>query len=342
MLREARRQRWGMAHGPRNRRMNRRKKPKRPRKAPTHDHTLPVRLSESALGTVQLKKIPHEEQAIREYVELESDGEKVTHLEKVMTEWLHGRRLDAWDVRTNKDRYWVITDPTNLYSQTDFPSLDYTISFHVGVTTRMMALREPRGSEEQRDRLAGPWRRWTQAAEAFDRADEAEEFQAVGMRCREALLAFIRAADTAEMVPAGQDDNPKRGDFIRWSELIADAVAVGEGAAEIRGYLKSVARSTWQLVNWLTHATNAVRLDAQVAVDATEHALGAFGMALVRHERGAPDRCPVCSSYRITSVYRPALDIDPPYVNLCEACGWSTPEGEHSQSPTTDTNNGVH
>jgi hypothetical protein len=47
----------------------------------------------------------------------------------------------TWDVHTTGDRYWVITNPTNLYSQQLFPSMDYTLSFHVGVTARMVARR---------------------------------------------------------------------------------------------------------------------------------------------------------------------------------------------------------
>jgi hypothetical protein len=32
---------------------------------------------------------------------------------------------------TDEGRWWVITNLTNLYSQTHFPSLDYTLSFHI-------------------------------------------------------------------------------------------------------------------------------------------------------------------------------------------------------------------
>lgn len=33
-------------------------------------------------------------------------------------------------------RWWVITNPTNLYSHYEFPSADYTLSFHIGVVAR--------------------------------------------------------------------------------------------------------------------------------------------------------------------------------------------------------------
>src|SRR5215467_9949802 len=65
-----------------------------------------------------------DEQRIREYVEWQARDERVEHAEQVKTERLLGRIYDCWDVHTNKGRWWVITSPTNLYSQQHFPSLD--------------------------------------------------------------------------------------------------------------------------------------------------------------------------------------------------------------------------
>ncbi len=50
--------------------------------------------------------------------------------------------------------------------------------------------------------------------------------------------------------------------------------------------------------------------------------LGAFSVAITRFERGAPDRCPECGSYRLFSDLRPDFDRARPYVTLCESCGW--------------------
>src|SRR5437867_1196870 len=204
----------------------------RKKKRLSSDCTIPGPVPAAALNKTVLNRSEREAKEIREYVELESTEEKVTYLEKITTERVLGRKLDVWDVRTSGERYWVITNPTNLYSQELFPSLDYTLSFHIGVTTRMMA--RPRGAanREQQDRLAAAWRRWTQAAEAIDKADEAEEFQSVGVRCRECLLALVRGIATDSMVPAGQK-KPKAGDFIHWSELIANTIASGASASEI-------------------------------------------------------------------------------------------------------------
>jgi hypothetical protein len=108
------------------------------------------------------------------------------------------------------------------------------------------------------------------------------------------------------------EESPKRADFIHWSEIIARTIAHGSSAEEIRGYLRTLAKATWQLVNWLTHAKNAVRADAQVALESTAHTLATFGTTLLRHERGVPERCPSCLSYQVTLDFRPDIAADAP------------------------------
>ena len=85
-------------------------------------------------------------------------GENVQHAERVTTEFVLGRRVDAWDVYTDQHRWWVITSPTNLYSQELFPSLDYAISFHVGVTARIMSEPDSGVSETVQSMMASAWR----------------------------------------------------------------------------------------------------------------------------------------------------------------------------------------
>jgi hypothetical protein len=45
------------------------------------------------------------------------------------------------------------------------------------------------------------WRLWEGAVESYDTAEEAEDFQAVGMKCRESLIQFVRSLAKPEMVP---------------------------------------------------------------------------------------------------------------------------------------------
>src|SRR6266404_374507 len=86
---------------------------------------------------------PSNAKEIGSYVEWQARGEKVQHAEKLKTEHLLGRDYEYWDV----------TCPTNLYSQKLFPSLDYTISFHVGVMLRVEASQRGAPDAAQRGRL---------------------------------------------------------------------------------------------------------------------------------------------------------------------------------------------
>jgi hypothetical protein len=285
---------------------------KKPVKSNTEDCTIPPALPASVLPELLFKRDQNAERHIREYVEWQAHDEKVEHAERVATEFVLGRRLDAWDVYTDKRRWWVITSPTNLYSQELFPSLDYTLSFHVGVTARMMSDPDPGVSEFERVLMASAWRRWEQAAEALDEAEEAEEFQSVGMRCRESLVAMAKEVAELEMVPDG-GTSPKRGDFIAWAELIANQIAHGESAKRVPGYLKAISQSGWDLACWLTHATGATRADAVLVVEVRQHILATFSTALFRHTCDIPDRCGLCGSYKI---------------------GLSTPDGDSEPIPS--------
>src|SRR6266699_2529645 len=80
------------------------------------EHTIPPPPVKHILSSFTLSN-PASKRAIKDYVELEAHNEKVEHAEKVKSEHLFDRDFDCWDVHTNRDRYWVITSPTNLYSQ---------------------------------------------------------------------------------------------------------------------------------------------------------------------------------------------------------------------------------
>ena len=282
--------------------------------------SIPPRVSDEVLKHFKYKGSDEEAQKIINYIERESwkDKERVTFLEKVQTEYVLGEPHDCWNVHTDKGQWWVITGPTNLYSQALFPSLDYTISFHLGLMLRLSSKRT--GTEDARlgDRLAAAFRRWEQAAHALDESSESEEIQAVGMGCRETLLAFIRSVSTQEMVPTGEE-TPQASNFAYWSTLIANSIAPGTHNERIRGYLKALAKETWQLVGWLTHAVNASRHDGTIVVDATHSLIEAFGRALIRHERQTPERCPRCGSLRLIALYKPELSVD---GAACLSCGW--------------------
>ena len=71
-----------------------------------------------------LKATEEEIEQVREYFEWQASDLKVTFMQKVYSEAVGNSRHDVWDIHTNKDRWWVITSGTNLYSQEQFPNMD--------------------------------------------------------------------------------------------------------------------------------------------------------------------------------------------------------------------------
>lgn len=135
------------------------------------------------------------------------------------------------------------------------------------------------------------------------------------MRLREGLLTFLRGIVADEFVPEGVE-RPQAGNFIRWTERIAIRIAAGSSRAELRRHRREFARTTWQLVNWLTHAANATRSHGMIALTACDHLAAAFVAAVAEYEQSEPLRCPECGSYQLKTFY-PADGED---VTICAAC----------------------
>lgn len=252
---------------------------------------------------------------VRSYVESQAH-ESVVHLEHAASELVGSTRYEIWDVHCETSRWWVVTNPMNLYDQRDFRSRDVVLTFHIGLMARMAHLqaRQVPVTRSSEALLAGSWRRWEQAFDTYEHGDEAETFQAVGVQLRESLISFIDETCSNELVVAGST-RPKGSDFTGWTDLLANALAAGDSAANLRSYLKRVATETWQYVNWLTHAKNAIRMDAEIGLKAVEHLLGSFTAARIRLAVPRAKRCAECGSYAV-------------HWGECRRCGWADPSYE--------------
>jgi len=153
-------------------------------------------------------------------------------------------------------------------------------------------------------------------------AEEAEDFQAVGIHCRESLLALIRDHAKAEWL-TGTETPPKVADFGSWLELHTQALAGGR----LRPYLRDLANRTWDLAVWLQHYADATELDGEIVLEATAHFLRMFALAVRRYQQGSSRRCPSCDSYRLVQ----DGDVDEHdglfgYASheVCLACCWTS------------------
>ncbi len=66
---------------------------------------------------------------------------QITFLQKTHVENVLDHQHHVWDVHCegDKERWWVITNPTNLYLQDQFPNMDLAITFHVGLVSAMVS-----------------------------------------------------------------------------------------------------------------------------------------------------------------------------------------------------------
>lgn len=261
---------------------------------------------------------------IIEYMEWQAPDLKVEMVQKVYSENVLHVRHDVWDVHTNKDRWWVITEPTNLYAQEQFPNMDLALTFHVGLALRIPRSERAKLPELPIEPFAEAYRYLQEANDALQQAEEVADYQAIGVRCREALLAFAAAGQVVVPWTAAPEE-PKKGDLKAWADHICNTTMPGPSHEHRRHLIKTLLDSAWKFANWLTHAKATKWHDAEAALSATENSVSLATSAVIRHIRGVPDACPACGSHRLSPErgYHkdyPEIEWERP---VCVKCGWT-------------------
>lgn len=63
--------------------------------------------------------------------------------------------MTSGDLHAESGRWWIVTNPTNLYSQADFKSRDAVLTFHVGLAIRLAFRTDVPLSKQAADLLPG-------------------------------------------------------------------------------------------------------------------------------------------------------------------------------------------
>lgn len=265
------------------------------------------------------KEIEH----VTEYMRSQAPDLTVEFVQKVYSENVLAVRHDVWDVHTDVDRWWVITEPMNLYAQEQFPNMDLALTFHIGLCLRVPRSDRQKLSEIPAEPFAACLRDLQDAFEALTQAQEVADYQSIGVRCREALLAFVDVAQ-AFMPWTGSEEPPKKADLKAWADHICTIALSGESHKYRRHLFKTLLESAWAFANWLTHTKSSHWHDAEAALVVTENAIGLCISAVIRHVRGVPDQCPACGSQRLSP--QRGYHQDFPEVEwerpTCDKCGW--------------------
>jgi hypothetical protein len=266
------------------------------------------------------KEIEH----VTAYMQSQAPDLAVEFVQKVYSENVLHVRHDVWDVHTNVDRWWVITEPMNLYAQEQFPNMDLALTFHVGLCLRIPRSDRQKLSEIPAEPFAECLRGLQEASEALTHAQEVSDYQSIGVRCREAMLAFVNVAQ-AVMPWTETEEPPKKADLKAWADHICSVALVGDSHKNRRHLLKTSLESAWEFVNWLTHTKSSHWHDAEAAVAVTDNAIGVCISAVIRHVRGVPEQCPACGSQRLSP--QRGYHQDSPEVEwerpTCDKCGWA-------------------
>src|SRR5258708_20965567 len=143
-----------------------------------------------AQGMRMLPATQEEIDQVKSYFRGQAPDLRVEFIQKVYTENILGHHHDIWDVHTDKDRWWVITNPSNLYSQEQFPNMDLAVTFHVGLCLRIPRTEKSKLSELPVEPFAAGVRHIMEASDALDSAQEVNDNQAIGGACHEHLLGF--------------------------------------------------------------------------------------------------------------------------------------------------------
>jgi hypothetical protein len=279
------------------------------------------------IGKYSTVRDPASEDDIAQYVQGQARDETIQHVEKIKTEYVLGDPYEIWDVVTDKTRWWVITNLTNLYSQQYFPSLDYTLSFHIGLMMRIRS--RPRGPDaSEPDPFDEVFRRKAQAEDRLERAIEVHDYQSVGMQLRECLISLVAVLRRRTEVEI-EGERPKDADFVHWIEIIYGKLCGGGKNKELRSYLTTTAQKTWQLVNWLTHDRDANECAASISTEAVGVLVGHSIQLFMREKTDNVQTCPLCQSRDIRSHYDPGIEPDGDYFSTCGQCNWSTHPKAH-------------
>lgn len=282
-----------------------------------HNHPVPP----EELGRYSIDRDPYSEADIASYVEGQAPDEQIKHVERIKKEIVLGDPYEIWDVTTDKNRWWVITNLTNLYSQNYFPSLDYTLSFHIGLMMRIRS-RSNRVDADEPSPFDEVFRRVEQAEKRHEASIEAEDFQAVGMLLRETLISLTDSLRHAIEIPP-EIEKPQNSNFISWADLLINQLCGGNSNKSLRQHLKSLSKESWQLVSWLTHAKNADKTASTIAIQSCQTVIGHFLQILERSEAERTKLCPICKSRNIRTHFDISINDNGEYFHSCGSCEWS-------------------
>ena len=245
-----------------------------------------------------------------------------------------GDKVTVWNVKTDRDGSWWVVEgehtPMNLYPQDAYYfSADEVYSFHIGLMARMRASRDQYAPEDYVTAATlgaeiAPvlFRKLKHIAELIDDAEEIEDFQAIGVQCREILIELGNSIYTPEM--AGNEEQPQASNFKKKAELFLKVSLPGSDNSDYRSIIKKLTEATWDYANKLTHSQNSTYYEASSCVSLILSLISVYENIRQKDKDFVSSyQCANCKSKKL-SIADVATDGDEVITKVtlrCEVCG---------------------
>lgn len=190
-----------------------------------------------------------------------------------------GFEVTVWNVKTDVEGDWWVVEgeelPMNLYPQSSFYfSTDEVYSFHIGIIKRMLNASKDYIPENfvkaiTLDDEITPvlFRKLKNVATLIDSAKEVEDFQSIGVQCREVLIELGNTIYKPYM--AGEEEQPQKSNFKKKAELFVKFYLTDNENSDYRGYIKKLTEATWDYASKITHSQKTTYYEASTCVTLT-------------------------------------------------------------------------
>jgi len=237
-----------------------------------------------------------------------------------------GVEVNVWNVKTKTEAFWVVegeTVPMNLYTQNGhYFAADEAYSFHMGITQRLTQ----RHQNEFKhiidevpldiDQVKSISRKLRMASEKLSIDLEPEEFQSIGLICRESLVDLSKefCERNPEII---KEKDLKSSDFKGIANEFINFYIPGKNNSDLRNYSRKMVESAWSYNSIVVHSQNKTYPDVKIAVLFTSAVVSLFENLFLKYI-GFDDeiRCSECGSKQLEFFDNDNGDL----VLQCQSC----------------------
>lgn len=169
------------------------------------------------------------------------------------------------------------------------------------------------------------FRKLKNIATLIDSAREIEDFQAIGVQCREILIELGNSIYFPEM--AGEDEQPKASDFKKKAELFIKHFLTGSDNSDYRNIIKKMTEGTWDYACKITHSKSATFYEVSTCVSLIISLVSLYENVRQKSlDPMAQFQCPNCKSKKFSVMEQECDETDAieKLILKCEECGITT------------------